>query len=54
MKSVTEWQESGMGLTMHTHKKALAEGQKVALSNAVPGASSTGVTGSRTIPGADQ
>lgn len=54
MKSVTEWQESGMGLTMHTHKKALAEGQKVALPNAVPGASSIGVTGSRTIPGADQ
>ena len=34
--------------------KALAESQKVALPNVVPGASFMGVTGSRTIAGTDQ
>ena len=43
MESVWQWA-----------KKALAEGQKVALPNAVPGASFIGVTGSRTTAGTDQ
>lgn len=34
--------------------KALAKGQKVALPNAVSGASFIGVTGSKTIAGTDQ
>lgn len=51
MKNLVEWKQSGTGLTT---KQALAEGQKVALPNAVPGASFIGVNGSRIRVGADQ
>lgn len=52
MKNVAEWQQSGMGWA--TSRESTAEGQKVALPKAAPGASLTGVTGSKTVAGTDQ
>lgn len=52
IKNITEWQYNGW--VWQWAKKVLAEDQKVALPNVVPGSSILGVTGLRTIAGTGQ